>query len=110
MVFLYEKCKDKKSCLISPAEIIDAMMPKYEITEAEVSQIVSGLELDNYISVINSDNNGKLIYCISLKQKGQAFEREKKGQKKQWAWWVSRTIILAIISFAVGMILKAIFS
>lgn len=110
MSFLYERCKDKKSCLISPAEIIDFLMPKYELNEAEISQILNGLELDNYISLTNSDNNGKLVYCISLKQKGQAFERDKKGQKKQWFWWVSRTVILAIISFVVGIILKAIFT
>lgn len=110
MEFLYSKCKDKKSCLISPSEIINAMLPKYDLTEPEISEIIKGLDLDNYIDVINSDNNGKLIYCISLKQKGQAFERDKKGQKKLWFWWVSRTILLAIISFIVGMILKAIFS
>lgn len=110
MTFLYQKCKNKKSCLISPSEIIDAMLPKYDLTEAEVNEIVDGLELDNYINVVNSDSSGKLIYCVSLKQKGQAFERDKKGQKKQWLWWVSRTVVLAVVSFIVGMILKAIFS
>jgi len=109
MSFLYKKCKDKKSCLISPTEIADAMLPKYDLEDVEIEDLVNGLELDNYINVINSDSNGKLIYCISLKQKGKAFERDKKVQKKQWAWWVSRTIILAIISFIVGIILKAIF-
>lgn len=110
MGFVFDKCKGKKSCLISPEDIISFLLPQYELSSSEVAEIIDGLILDDYISVINSDKRGKLIYCISLRQKGEAFQREKVGKKKTAMWLLVRTLILALISFAFGLVLKAIFS
>jgi len=109
MQFLYKKCKDKESSLIAPQEISNYLMPKYEINNIEVDQIINGLVLDNYIDVVHSDSKGKLIYCVSLKQKGAAFEREVKHNKKNLYRIILRTVILATLSFAIGAILRAIF-
>ncbi len=109
MSYLYTKCKGKESSLISPQEISNQLMPKFEINSVEVDQILNGLVLDNYIDVVHSDSKGKLIYCISLKQKGASFERETEHNKKTTYLIIMRTVLLAILSFAVGIILKAIF-
>lgn len=110
MSFLYAKCKGKESVLIYPQEIANYLMPKYEINNIEVDQIINALVLDNYIEVVHSDNKGKLIYVISLKQKGSSFERENKHRKKTMYMLLARTVTLAIISFIVGLILRSIFS
>ncbi len=110
MKFLYEKCKDKESSLIAPQEITNYLMPKYEINNVEVDQIINSLVLDNYIDVVHSDSKGKLIYVISLKQKGSSFKRELKHKKKMTYMIIVRTIALAVLSFIVGIILKNIFS
>lgn len=110
MSYLYSKCKGKESSLISPQEICNYLMPKYEINNIEVDQIMSGLVLDNYIDVVHSDSKGKLIYCVSLKQKGASFEREREHNKKTTYLIVARTVLLAILSFVIGIILRAIFS
>lgn len=109
MSYLFEVCNGKGSELISPNQIMEAVMNKYEMNEIEVDQIVNALALDEYIDVVNSDNKGKLVYCITLKAKGEAYLRESTNNKKTAAWLVTRTIALAILSFVVGMILKAIF-
>jgi hypothetical protein len=110
MDFLFLKCKNKDSCLISPEEIDNYLMTNYEVTTQGVDQIINGLVLDNYIDVVHSDNKGKLIYCISLKTKGQAYERDKISSKKRLFLVIFRTVILACVSFIVGLILKALFS
>lgn len=110
MSYLYQKCKDKESSLIAPQEITNYLMPKYEINNIEVDQIINALVLDNYIDVVHSDSKGKLIYCISLKQKGSSFERERKHNRKTTYLIVMRTVVLAILSFIVGLILKALFT
>ena len=63
-----------------------------------------------YINVVNSDKNGELIYCITVLPKGKSFYREEKNKKKTWSVAIIRTIILAVISFVVGIILKALFT
>ncbi len=109
MTYLYAKCKGKESSLIAPQEITNFLMPKYEINNVEVDQIMNALVLDNYIEVVHSDSKGKLIYCVSLKQKGASFEREKEHNRKTTYLIIFRTVLLAILSFVVGIILKAIF-
>lgn len=109
MSYLYQKCKDKESCLITPQEISNYLMPKYEINNVEVDQIINALVLDNYIEVVHSDSKGKLIYCVSLKQKGANFERENKHNKKTTYLIIIRTVLLAILSFVVTLILRSIF-
>ena len=110
MQYLFDRCSGKKSCLIEPDDILNYLQPKYEINNIELDQILNALVLENYIDLVNSDKNGKLVYCISLKTKGEGFERERKNAKKNVYIIVTRTIILACISFAVTLILKAIFS
>ena len=71
---------------------------------------MDGLSQENYISVVNSDKNGKLVYCISVLVKGKAFIREQENAKKNLTIMIVRTVALAVLSFVVGIILKAIFS
>ena len=109
MNYIYEKCLNRESALISPTDFQTALLDKYDLTNIEIDQILNGLAMDNYIDVINSDKKGKLIYCISLKQKGISYKRDGEQRKKTALFLLSRTVILAIISFIVGLILKAIF-
>lgn len=109
MEYLYKNCANKKSCLIEPDDILNYLLPKYEINNIELDQLISALVLENYIDAVNSDRNGKLIYCISLKTKGEGFERTRKNSKKRLYLIIMRTVVLACISFIITMVLKAIF-
>lgn len=109
MDYIYNECVDKQSSLIAPSDIQNAVKPKYDLTDVEVDQFVNNLMIEEYIDVVNSDKNGNLIYCISLKTKGEGYMREKENRKKQIYTVLFRTVILACISFTVTLILKAIF-
>ena len=75
-----------------------------------VDEIMSSLQKDNYIDYVSSDSKKGTVYCISLKTKGQLFKKDLQKEKKQNKMLIFRTIILAVLSFFVGIILKAIFS
>ena len=109
MNYIFTKCVGKESVLIMPEELLNQLKPKYDITIAEVKDIVDNLVLDGYITMILSEKKGKPIYCISLDKKGESYERDKISERKNLAKLVLRTVLLAILSTAVGFLLKLIF-
>lgn len=107
---IYNKCEKKGSCLISALDIANDVFPKFDLTEIEVNQILENLVLDNYINVINSEKKGRTLFCITLCKKGESFKREIKNQRNTLMFKLGTTIILAVLSFVIGVVLKAIFS
>ena len=110
MLLIHEKCINKESVLISPNQLIISLLPKYQITAKELDKIINNLVLDGYIDVINSDNKGNHIYCISLKMKGIAFKREMLVQRKSTKNDVIKKIVLAALGVVVTLLLRALFS
>ena len=100
---------DNDTCLLSPLDIEHSVEPKFSINQVESQALLEGLVQENYINLVNSDKNGELIYCISVLPKGKSFHREQKNIKKSWVLNIGKTVILAILSFIIGIILKAIF-
>jgi len=109
MQYILKQSGNKDTCLLLPIDIEHAVEPKYHINQIEAQALLDGLVQENYINLVNSDKNGELIYCISILPKGKSFHREQHNVKKSWINAIIRTILLAILSFAVGVILKAIF-
>ncbi len=110
MHYILQQSGGKSTCLLSPLDVKHALDPKYSTNDIEVQAILDGLSQENYINLVNSDKNGELIYCITILPKGKAFHREQSNVKKTWSIAIFRTIILAILSFIIGIILKSIFS
>ncbi len=110
MHYIFNKCKDKDSVLISPEELINCASAKYNLTKIEIDEIIDNLVLENYITMVLSDKKGKPIYCVSLDKKGESFLRDEQNKKKSTVNIILRTVALAVLSFVVGLILKAIFT
>lgn len=111
MQFLFETCKNNDGkCLLSARDIATNVFAKTELTDFEVADIINNLKLDEYIDVIYSDKKGQEVYLVSLKEKGEGFLREKQNTKSTTRMLIIRTVLLAILSFVVGLVLKAIFS
>lgn len=109
MQYILKESANRDTCLLLPIDFEHALAPKYSVSQIEVQALLEGLVQENYINLVNSDKNGELIYCISILPKGKSFHREEKNVKKGWANAVIRTVLLAILSFVVGIVLKAIF-
>ena len=111
MGFLFDMCSQKGSHLISDDNIVKFVCEKKRIVSlTELDEIMSSLQKDNYIDYVSSESKKGTVYCISLKTKGHLFKKDLQKEKKQNKMLILRTIILAVLSFFVGIILKAIFS
>ena len=108
MKYILKQSGNRDTCLLLPIDIEHALAPKYTVHQIEAQALLEGLVQENYINLVNSDKNGELIYCISILPKGKSFHREEHNTKKTWINAVIRTILLAILSFTVGVILKLI--
>lgn len=109
MQYVYKKCKDKKSCLISPREIISFVADKYVLYPDELEKIMTNLSYDNYIELFKSDKKGSPVFCVSLKMKGEGFYRELTNNKRSLMWIIGRTCVLAVISSIIGVLIRFIF-
>lgn len=111
MSFLFEKCADKSAHLISADEIIKYITSKKSVLSlSELDDIMSSLQKDSYIDCVVSESKKGKIYCTSLKAKGFLFKKDLQKERKQNINLIVRTIGLAVLSFLIGILLKAIFS
>lgn len=108
MNYIYQKSANKGTCLISPQELISSL-DEIVISPEQLKETLNHLQLDNYLEYVISNTKGKQMYCFNLKQKGEAFLREQENIKKTNTKLIIRTVLLAILSFIVGFVLKTIF-
>ena len=109
MHYILKASSGKSTCLLTPLDLQHALEPRYSPNNIEIQAILDGLAQENYINLVNSDKNGELIYCVTILQKGKSFNREQKNIRKSWSVAIVRTVLLAILSFAVGLLLRFIF-
>lgn len=110
MSTIYELCREKESCLISPSELINMLPEKLNFDESKIKRILNSLELDDYFDIIYSDRKGEQIYCITLHTKGFAYKRTSQQVKRNLYLRVGLTIGFAVLSFIVGRILIKLFT
>ena len=104
MEYVYQKCQGKKSCLISPREIISFVADKYVIFPDELEKVMTNLSYDNYIELYKSDKKGSPVFCVSLKHKGEAFHRELSNNKRTLVSNIVQKVGLAVIAGLIGLI------
>ena len=109
MEYVYQKCQGKKSCLISPREIISFAADRYVIYPEELEKIMTNLSYDNYIELFKSHKKGTPVYCVSLKIKGEGFHRELTNNKRNLLLLLGRTCLLGAISALIGVLIRYIF-
>ncbi len=102
------ECKDKDALLLSPDDIKSLAGDK-ELTINKIDRIVNDLYTDGYYDLVLSERRGESVYCITLTEKGKGYLRNKKLMKRNLIYRLILSTALAIFSFIIGLILKAIF-
>lgn len=110
MNIIYDSCRGRDSCLISPDELLKMLPEKSGHTSAKLEKILKSLELDDYFDIIYSDRKGEQIYCITLHTKGIAYKRTSEQTRRNLYVRIGLTVAFAVLSFIVGRILLGIFS
>ena len=108
--YLCQVCSSKKTYLISPHDIAKKVCKKTVLSVGEIDEIMTSLSLQNYLDFVVTDSKDGYFYCVKLKKKGQSYLQDQRDQKRALLMLVLRSMFLASVSFAFGLILKAIFS
>ncbi len=109
MLAVLSQCNEKQAMLISPTDLIN-LIGQAGLSEKQLDEITSALSLDGYFDLVYSNRHGERIYCITLLDKGKAFVRSERVKKRNLLFRIGFTAVLAIFSFLIGVILKAIFT
>ncbi len=109
LLFLTQVCHDKKTYLIPTQDIAQFVSKKYVISLAELDDIMISLCKDNYLDFVVSDSKKGYYYCINLKNKGLTFKKDLIKQRRELVWLITRTLLLTVLSFVLGLLLKVIF-
>ncbi len=100
----------KESLLVSPQEILALLPPKSSYTEEQLEGILRSLELDGYFQLTFSERKGEKMYVIHLLTEGLAYKRTDSQRKRGLYIKLAITVGCAVLSFVIGVVLKAIFS
>ena len=109
MTYLCNRCQRKKTYLISPQEITQALSKKYFLSVEEIDEIMVKIANENYIDFVVSDGKNGYFYCVNLKKSGQSYLVDTKRNRRTFGMLVLRSMFLATVSFVFGIILRAIF-
>ena len=107
MTAILAACGDKTSLLVTPHDVLARVQ---DLTASELDKIVENLHCDGYFDLIFSDRHGEKVYCITLTDKGKGYLRSVKELRRNVIFRLCLSAGLAVVSFVIGLILKAIFN
>ena len=105
---LIKMCGEKSSLLVSPVDLLSVLGNK-ELSQTNLEKIIQDLCSDGYFDLVYSDRRGEKVYCITILQKGQGYMRNQLLMRRNLVFRLALSVVLAVISFLIGLILKAIF-
>lgn len=76
----------------------------------EIRDIMESLATLDFFDLVVTDKKGVQMYVVTLLNKGASFERDQRDKRRSLYLIIIRTVLLAILSFIITVILKAIFS
>ncbi len=109
MSYLCNKCQQRRTYLISPQEITQALSKRFILSVEEIDEIMVSLSNENLIEFVVSDSKKGYFYCVNLKKGGQTFNFDERKKHRTFGLLILRSMFLATVSFVFGLILRAIF-
>ncbi len=97
-------------CLLAPIDLLNKIPYRVDFKESDLDETLNQLVLDSYFDCERAKTpSGDVMYCLTLKDNGISYLRDKKVRKRKLIFRIAMAIVIAIISFSMRSILKAIF-
>lgn len=112
MNVIYRKASRSKrgQCLVTPLELLKKIPYDVDFRESDLEEVMNQLTLDNYFSCDRArTSGGEPIYCITLKENGISYLRDRRVSHRKLLIRVVTAILIAILGFLIKVILDAIF-
>lgn len=106
---VYELSGGKERFLISLSELRAVLPAKGKYDEAALARFLQSLALDGYFELIESVRKGEPVYVIHMREAGLSFRRQDSQRKRSVCFRVGLAALGAVVTFLVGLLLRAIF-
>lgn len=107
MSAILKASRGRESLLIAAQDIVMSVGGVLTVTDTE--KTIESLSESGYFDYVLSDRRGEKVYCITLTEKGKGYLRSVKEFKRNLLFRLCLSAALAVFSFIIGLILKAVF-
>lgn len=104
-----DNCTQRSSCLISKENLIAFAGNVKLVNENNIESVLFSLINGEYVEIVTSKKEEKILYCITLKYKGKNYKEVYKKSIDGLKNKIFIAILCACISFIVGKILVFLF-
>ena len=96
-------------CLIAPIDLLSKIPYRVDFKESDLDETLKQLVLDSYFDCDRAKTpSGDIMYCITLKDNGISYLRDKRVRRRKLIVRIITTILIAALSFSIKFILDAI--
>ncbi len=106
---VYELSGGKERFLVSPYELTAVLPAKGKFDEVSLERALNSLALDGYFDFVESDRKGEKMYVIHMREAGMSYRRRDYQRKRGLVFRILVAALGAVVTFLVGLLLRAIF-
>ena len=106
---VYELSGGKERFLLSPCELAAVLPAKGKYSEETLERTLNSLALDGYFEFVESDRKGEKTYVIHMREAGMGYRRQDLQRKRGLVFRIAVAALGAVVTFLVGLLLRAIF-
>lgn len=110
MAAVFSLSQGKERFLVSPYEILNVLPGRAGFDEEKLERVLKALELDGYFELILSERKGEKTYVVHMREEGLAFRRQDVKRRRDLAFRLLLACLCGLLSAAVGLLLKIVFS
>ena len=107
---VFELSAGKERFILSPYELNAVLPAKAKYDEAVLGRVLRSLALDGYFELVESERKGEPVYVIHMREAGLSYRRQDYQRRRSvmFRWGVAA--VGAVITFLIGLLLRAIFT
>ncbi len=99
----------KERFLVSPYELSAVLPARGHFDEIALEKTLNSLALDGYFDFVETDRKGEKTYVVHMREAGMSYRRRDHQLKRGLVFRIFFAAFGAVITFLVGLLLKAIF-
>ena len=106
---VFELSGGKERFLVSPGELAAVLPPRRKYDEASLERTMNSLALDGYFEFIETERKGEKTYVVRMRDAGLGYRRRDYQRKRGLVFRIAVAALGAVVTFLVGLLLRAIF-
>lgn len=106
---VFELSSGKERFLASLSELRAVLPAKKKYDEISLTRLLRSLSLDGYFELFESERKGEKVFVFHMREFGLSFRRQDVQRKRSLLFRILLAALGAVVTFLVGLLLRAIF-